>query len=233
MSAKVHGAALPILHLDDAVVVVAKPAGLAVHVGWDQGDVAMKRVRDQLGRHVFPVHRLDRPTSGALAFALSSEDAAALAEAFREEQVEKRYLAFVRGVPPESVLVDHPVPRTRDGERVPARTTLRRLFARERFSLVEARPHTGRLHQIRRHLKHLAHPIVGDVDYGKGAINRRFREEYGLHRLALHAFALAFPHPRGGPPVSVRCAPPSDLLVPLLAFGVPEPLLREPWASPP
>jgi tRNA pseudouridine65 synthase len=220
---------LPLLYLDDAVVAVAKPSGLAVHPGWDTGDVAMRRVRDQLGAHVFPVHRLDRATSGVLVFARSSADAAALAGTFREGAVEKRYLALVRGRFPGAVDLDHPVPRTRGGERVPARTRFALRFALDGFSLVEARPETGRLHQIRRHLKHLSHPIVGDVDYGKGPINRHFREAHDLHRLALHAFALVVPHPRTAAPLALWAAPPPDLAGPLARLGVPAALLAAPW----
>ncbi len=223
------GPPLPVLFLDDALVAVHKPSGLAVHPGWDTGDVALRRVRDQLGAHVFPVHRLDRATSGVLVFALSSGDAAGLAAAFRDGAVEKRYLALVRGAFPGAIDVDHPVPRTRGGERVPAQTAFRLRSPLGRFSLVEAAPRTGRLHQIRRHLKHLSHPIVGDVDYGKGPINRHFREAHGLCRLALHAFALTVPHPRSGAPLAVRCPVPPDLAGPLAALGVPPGLLAAPW----
>lgn len=229
-------APLPILFSDDDLVIVDKPTGMLVHRGWDRDPVvAMTAVRDQLGRQVFPVHRLDRGTSGVLAFALSPEMAAALQKLFEAGKVRKRYLALVRGTPPESGVVDSPVPKSEDGPRVPALTRYRRLFAAERFSLVEAEPETGRFHQIRRHLKHLGHPIVGDVNYGRGEINRLFREEYGLHRLALHAVALGLPHPRTAAPLAFEAPLPPDFAAALRALGVPD----EAWgqrssrASPP
>jgi len=91
----------------------------------------------------------------------------------------------------------------------------------ERCSLVEARPETGRFHQIRRHLKHLSHPIVGDVNYGKGDLNRLFRTRYGLHRLALHAHLLAFDHPATGRRLVVRAPLPADFAAALAALGLP------------
>jgi tRNA pseudouridine65 synthase len=216
--------AIELLYVDDDVVVAAKPSGLSVHRGWDaDDDVAMFRVRDALGARVHPVHRLDRGTSGALVFARTAEAAAALGRAFAEGRVDKRYLALVRGAPPETVVVDHPVPETEGGARVPAVTRMR-LVARstvERCSLVEARPETGRFHQIRRHLKHLSHPIVGDVNYGKGDLNRLFRARYGLHRLALHAHWLAFDHPATGRRLVVRAPLPADFAAALAALGLP------------
>ena len=129
------------------------------HEGWTDPHelVAVVAARRLLGARVFPPHRLDRGTSGALALALSSEVARALHEAFEEGRVTKRYLALVRGVPPEEGVIDHPVPRSEGGERVPAVTAYRRLHVFERYSLVEAVPRTGRFHQIRRHLDMIGH----------------------------------------------------------------------------
>lgn len=214
--------ALEILYRDDAVVAVNKPAGLLVHRGWDNDRVvAMTLARDQVGQHVFPVHRLDRPTSGVLVFALSPAVAAALQAQFVAGTVEKRYVALVRGVMPAAVTLDHPVPREADGPRVDAVTDFGRLAVFERFSLVQARPRTGRTHQIRRHLKHLSHPIVGDVRYGKGDINRLFRERFGLHRLALHAVELRLAHPLAGTPLCLRAPLPPALAEPFAAMDLP------------
>ncbi len=213
---------LPLLYQDDFLAVVCKPSGLAVHRGWAQDPTyAMTEVRDLLGRRVYPVHRLDRATSGVLIFALDRETARLVQEQFQDGRVEKRYLALVRGIPPESGAIDHPVKRTLRGkERTPAVTEFRRLGTFERFSLMEARPRTGKLHQIRRHFKHLSHPLVGDVRYGKGPINRAFRERFGLHRLALHALEMRLQHPHDGRDLRWLAEVPEDLAGPLAAMGL-------------
>jgi tRNA pseudouridine65 synthase len=197
-----------ILHRDDRCVAVAKPAGVATHRGWDRGeDALLQQVRDLVGAYVYPVHRLDRGASGVALFALDREAARAFSEAWPE--ADKRYLAITRGHPPEHVVIDHPVPNA-SNERVPAVTEL---WCREtlgRYAVVEARPRTGRLHQIRRHCKHIACPLIGDVRYGKGEHNRLWRERFGLHRLALHCASLTVAHPGGGT-VAVECPLPDDL----------------------
>jgi tRNA pseudouridine65 synthase len=213
-----------LLHVDDDVVVADKPSGLLVHRGWDDDDdVALFRVRDAIGQRVHPIHRLDRGTSGALVFARSPAAAAALARAFEEGAVDKRYVALVRGRPPDAGVVDHPVPKGEGKERVPAVTrfaTVARSTV-ERASLVVAAPETGRLHQIRRHLRHLGHPLIGDVNYGSGEINRHYRARYGLHRLALHALSVSFAHPTTGARIVVVAPLPPDLAGPLAAMELP------------
>jgi tRNA pseudouridine65 synthase len=186
-----------VLHQDAQLVVVDKPAGMIVHRGWaTDRDNLLAAVRDRVGRYVYPVHRLDRGASGAVLLALDPVSAAALGRAFAEARVDKRYLALTRGHPPERGVVDHPIPKRPGGERVPAATAYVRLGTWNRYALVECRPKTGRLHQIRRHLKHISCPLIGDVRYGKGDHNRLFRTEYGLNRLALHASCLGFEHPQ-------------------------------------
>lgn len=215
---------IDLLYADEHLVVAQKPSGLLVHRGWDNDDdVAMFRVRDAIGGYVYPVHRLDRGTSGALVFARTKAAASALAQAFENGAVEKSYLALVRGAPPESGTIDYAIQKREDGPRVPAVTRFR-VVARspvDRCSLVEASPETGRLHQIRRHLRHIDHPLVGDVNYGSGAINRHYRASYGLHRLALHARRIAFAHPETGARVDVVAPVPADLAGPLAALGLP------------
>ncbi len=216
---------IELLHVDPEIVVANKPSGLLVHRGWDDDDdVAMFRVRDALGgAHVFPVHRLDRGTSGALVFARTKEAAAALAKMFEEGRVDKRYLALVRGTPPDEGVIDYPIQKAEDGPRVPARTRFRRVARSEidRCSLVLAMPETGRLHQIRRHLRHIDHPLIGDMKHGSGAINRHYRATYGLHRLALHASTIAFDHPLTGARIDVTAPMPDDLGAALDALGLP------------
>lgn len=219
---------LPELYRDEHLCVVAKPAGLLVHRGWgDDRVVAMTLLRNRLGQHVYPVHRLDRPTSGVLIFALDSGVAAAMAKRFEQGEVQKTYLALCRGVPAPELHIDYPIPNKEGGERVPAVTYVALRFATERYALLEVWPRTGRLHQIRRHLKHLSHPLIGDVRYGHGEHNRLFREQHGLFRLALHALAIAFPHPITSAPLALRAKIPDDLRRPLRSLGVPEALLLE------
>ena len=215
---------IELLYVDDEIVVANKPSGLLVHRGWDDDDdVALFRVRDAVGAQVSPVHRLDRGTSGALLFARTPEATAALSRDFEAGRVEKRYLALVRGTPPDAGVIDHPVPKKESGARVPAVTRFRRIARStvDRCSLVEAMPETGRLHQIRRHFKHLSHPVVGDVNYGSGEINRHYRAQYQLHRLALHAHFLAVAHPRTRARIVIRAAMPDDLGAVLDALALP------------
>ncbi len=219
---------LDILWQDEHLVAVNKPSGLLVHrspIDRRETRFALQIVRDQLGRWVYPVHRLDRPTSGVLLMGLSPESARSLSEAFAAGRTEKTYLAVVRGVPQEAGEIDHPLleeldkmmdPRTRtDKEAQQALTRFRTLATAElpfavgryptsRYSLVEANPVTGRRHQLRRHLKHIFHPIVGDTKYGEGRHNRFFRDEFDCHRMLLAAVRLTFPHPVSGERITVN-----------------------------
>jgi tRNA pseudouridine65 synthase len=210
-----------VLHQDPQLIIVDKPSGLLVHRGWAREPVvAMSLVRDLCGAYVYPVHRLDRGASGVLVMALSPEAARGMQERLQAGAVDKRYLVLVRGVPPDEGIIDHPIPGKEGGERVPASTRYRRLGSFEQLSLVEARPAEGRLHQVRRHLKHLGHPVIGDANYGRGDLNRALRARFGLARLALHAVAMAFDHPITGERIAVAAPPPPDLAGPLAAMGL-------------
>lgn len=220
--------AIPILYRDDALVVVDKPAGMLVHrteLARDD-DVVMMRVRDDVRRHVFPVHRLDRQTSGALVFALDEVSARSLREAFDEGRVGKRYVALVRGTFPEGLVeVDYAIPKKEGGPRVAARTSFVRLatgplpgIEGATWSFVEARPATGRFHQVRRHLAHLRYPIACDTNYGTGWFNRAVRG-LGLARLALHAAAITLPRP--GEPLVVEAPLAPDMAAALEVLGGP------------
>lgn len=219
---------LTILYRDDHLVAIDKPAGLLVHPSWidkQETRCAMMLLRDQIGQYVYPAHRLDKPTSGVLLFALSPEIARLLTESFTQKQVEKRYLAVVRGYTEEAGTIDHPLKEKLDKmtdrqarqDKPPqaAVTEYRRLATLElpvrvdrypssRYSLVEASPLTGRKHQIRRHFKHLSHPIIGDTSYGKSNHNRLFAERFGCHRLLLAATRLELSHPVSGEPLSLE-----------------------------
>ncbi len=205
MTAQRGEAPLRILYQDEVCAVVDKPSGMIVHRGWANDDRDLLRVtRDTLGRYVYPLHRLDRGASGAVLFALNEDAARILNRGFADRSLDKRYLALTRGHPPEHGLIDHPIPRAPGEERVSAQTEYFRIGTVERYALVVALPRTGRLHQIRRHLKHVSCPLIGDVRYGKGEHNRLFRERYALDRLALHAAAVRFVHPSTGQRVTVR-----------------------------
>jgi tRNA pseudouridine65 synthase len=219
---------LPILYRDDAVVVVDKPSGLLVHrspIDRHETRFAVQMLRDQLGRRVHPVHRLDKGTSGALAFALDRDAATHLAEQFADQRVRKTYLAIVRGWPAIEGVIDHPLDAVRDdyaptagtGPK-PCRTSYRTVatvelpvrvdrYPTSRYALVELRPETGRRHQLRRHLAHVSHPIVGDSTYGKGRHNRLFEERFGVKRLLLACTGLEFRHPVTGATIVVRTGP--------------------------
>jgi tRNA pseudouridine65 synthase len=219
---------LPILYADDSIVVVNKPSGLLVHrspIDRHETRFAVQMLRDQLGRRVFPVHRLDKGTSGALAFALDRAAAHAMAEAFAGREVAKTYLAVVRGWPESSGTIDHPLVAVRDeyaptvgSAARPASTRYRRLatvelphrvdrYPTSRYALVELDPEGGRRHQLRRHLAHVSHPIIGDSTYGKGRHNRLFAELFGVHRLLLACTRLEFAHPVTGRRIAVATGP--------------------------
>ncbi|WP_211233787.1 pseudouridine synthase [Comamonas composti] len=207
---------LHVLWQDEHLVAVYKPAGWLVHrTGLDAHETrfVLQTLRDQLGCHVYPVHRLDKGTCGVLVLGLHAEAARQLNQAFVQQQVDKHYLALVRGWLPEALEVDHalkPDDAPAHAQAQSAQTSLRCLARLEspeafdarhagtRISLIEARPATGRRHQIRRHLKHVAHPIIGDATHGKGPLNRWWARLLGQQRLWLHAHGLQLPHPVTG-----------------------------------
>jgi tRNA pseudouridine65 synthase len=219
---------LPVLHRDDQVVVINKPSGLLVHrspIDRHETRFAVQLLRDQLGRRVYPVHRLDKGTSGALAFAMDRESAGTLATAFSGGSVVKTYLALVRGWPEDAGVIEHALDPVADAyaSSVPAhaqqaRTTFRTLarielpvrvdrYPTSRYALVELVPDTGRRHQLRRHLVHVSHPIIGDSTYGKGRHNRLFAARYGVQRLMLACVGLEFDHPLTGERIGVHTDP--------------------------
>ncbi|MDH5673566.1 MAG: pseudouridine synthase [Myxococcales bacterium] len=207
-----------LLYRDAHLIVVNKPSGLLTHRGWaGDRDTALSRARDMLGTRVYLPHRLDRATSGALLLALDPDVLQALSRAFERGEIHKQYLALVRGHVQLGGRIDHPLRRDGSEEPQPAVTDFA-CIARaesERCSLLRLWPRSGRTHQLRRHLKHISHPIVGDTRYGKGEINRHYRTHYGLHRLALHAELLGFEHPITGARVEVRAPLPQELMAAL------------------
>ncbi|MFE8069572.1 pseudouridine synthase [Marinobacteraceae bacterium S3BR75-40.1] len=233
---------LPILYQDQWLVAVHKPAGLLVHrseIDRRETRFAMAILREQLGRKVFPVHRLDKPTSGILLFALDRDTAASVAIQFENHAVRKRYLTVVRGYPPLGGIIRHPLSvkddrrsrKTLDVENQSALTCYHRLARAElpfavdkrypasRYSLVALHPRTGRRHQLRRHMKHISHPIIGDSTYGKGNHNRFFRDQFNVDRLLLAATNLQLKHPVTGEALHLEAKPSQDFQTALEALG--------------
>jgi tRNA pseudouridine65 synthase len=208
---------LAILYKDDFLLAVSKPAGMIVHRGQSNDAVTVADiVRDEIIKApVHAVHRLDRGTSGVLIFALSPESARQIQAQTNGGGFSKRYVALVRGPMKTSCRLEHAIKQRDCDERVNAITEFMPLQHSGRWSLVEAVPITGRTHQIRLHLKHLSHPIVGDVRYGKGDINRFFREAYNLSRLALHSVSVTMKHPQTQREMIIR-APLADDLAKIL-----------------
>ncbi len=215
---------LTILHQDAHYVAIDKPAGLLVHRSPISADrvFALQMLRDQLGRRVYPVHRLDRATSGVLVFGLSAEAAGRLVAQFESRQVSKEYLAVARGWVASDGTIDHPV-ADEDGNGVAqhASTSYRSLARVElpfavdrhptaRYSLVSVSPHTGRRQQIRKHFKHISHHLIGDTTHGNGRHNRFFREHLGIARLLLMSHRLAFTHPYTQAGVDITAPTDSD-----------------------
>lgn len=212
---------LKLIYRDRWMAAIDKPAGLAVH--------RSKRVREretclnllsrQLQCWVQPVHRLDRPTSGVLLFALDGETSRRLFATFQGRAADKRYLALVRGWPESEGVIERPLRKVRKGPRLPAETRYRTLatteipyavgpYAQTRYALVELTPRTGKLHQLRRHLRWISHPILGDTNYGDRDHNRFLRETFGIEEMMLAAVRLRVPHPWSGAPLRID-APPS------------------------
>ena len=213
---------LEILFQDESLVAINKPSGLLVHrspIDQYETRFALQMTRDQIGQRVFPAHRLDKPTSGALLFALSSEVASLLTKQFTAKTMCKTYLAVVRGYTNDSGVVDSDLQEELDkmtdnlvDENKPAQSAItyyERLATTElpypvgryetaRYSLLALQPKTGRKHQLRRHMKRIFHPIVGDTTHGDGKQNAFLREQFGLARLMLHARSMGFKHPVTG-----------------------------------
>ncbi len=234
---------LNILYRDAHLIAIDKPAGLLVHrsdISRYETRFAVQLLRDQVGHRVHPVHRLDRGTSGILLFALDTETTGRLAEQFALNQVRKTYLAVVRGWPPESGTIDHPLKPQADDyaglqheqQALDARTCFRRLatvelpvaverYPNSRYALMALEPLTGRRHQLRRHMKHIAHPIIGDATHGKGVHNRYFQREFGCGRLLLACVEVSFQHPLSSARTTIRCPVGGEFAAVLQRLGWP------------
>lgn len=216
-----------ILYQDEDLIAINKPSGWLVHRSWlDKNEkvVVMQTLRDQIGQHVFPVHRLDRPTSGVLLMALSSSVAHLLANQFAQRQPQKTYHAIVRGFINKPDIIDYPLIEELDkiadklaDKNKPAQSAITHYspishceiplavgkFSTARYSFVKLNPQTGRKHQLRRHMKHIFHPIIGDSKHGDLHQNRAFNHYFAIKRLMLHASQLTLKHPVTDQPLTI------------------------------
>lgn len=210
-----------ILLQNDEFIAIDKPSGILVHrtgISTDRVFV-LQKLRDQIQQYIYTIHRLDRATSGVLVFAFNSEAQKHISRQFEAKTVSKTYFAMVRGWTDEDGTIDHPVPDDRGRSRS-AITHFRRIATGEldvaigryksaRYSLVELKPETGRKHQIRRHMRHIAHPIIGDVNYGDRHHNHYFWEHLNLQRLMLHASELQLDNPKNEQRLNIHCPLPN------------------------
>lgn len=227
---------LEILYRDRHLVAINKPSGLLVHrslIDRHETRFAIQLTRDQIGQKVYPVHRLDKPTSGVLLFALDSSTACLLSGQFTAGQVQKTYQAIVRGYTDVAGVINYALHETPDriadanaDPDKPAQDAIthyqRRAtvelpfsvgrYATARYSLLELQPKTGRKHQLRRHMKHIFHPIIGDTTHGDGKQNTFFREQFDCQRLLLHASTIRLSHPYSGETLRVSAPAPEDFL---------------------
>lgn len=202
---------LEIIYQDEHLIAINKPHGLLVHrskIANDATEFALQMLRDQIGRKVSPVHRLDRKTGGVLLFVFEKEVEVAMHKQFQEAVVEKKYLAILRGYAPDALDIDYPLAKE-NGNMQDAFTSFITLQRAEievpfgkhqtsRYSLIEASPTTGRMHQLRRHFAHIFYPIIGDRKHGCNKQNKFFKEQFGMTTMLLHASELAFKHPVTG-----------------------------------
>jgi len=220
---------IKVLYRDDFLFAVAKPAGIFVHrtaLSREKGPFLLQEARNLFGNHLYPVHRLDRPTSGLVIFATNPQIAKSLGEAFKRKKIAKTYIAVVRGWTKDSDTIDKPLIKITEGEdscptqpktqeaitryKTIARTEIPFAVSRystSRYSLVLVNPITGRRHQIRRHFKHISHPIVGDVLYGDGKHNKFFRLHFQSNRLLLHSLSIRLRHPVYGHSLNITAPP--------------------------
>lgn len=202
---------LEIIYQDEFLVVINKPHGLLVHrssIARDVSEFALQILRDQIQQPVYPVHRLDRKTSGILIFALSKDVLKLMNKVFQENTIKKEYLAIVRGWTPIEFTIDKALLKE-NGNLQEALTHFKTLECVEhpwelgkfntcRYALIKAFPVTGRMHQIRRHLNHFRHPIIGDRPHGCNKQNKFLKEKFSISTMYLHAYQIEFNHPISG-----------------------------------
>lgn len=216
---------LEILYRDTDFIAINKPHGLLVHktrLANDTEDFALQMLRDQVGCHVYPAHRIDRKTGGVLLFTFNQDVLSAIRTMFDVRNISKTYLAIVRGYTDDSGLIDYPLrnEKGKSQEAITAYETIERIevvmnfgkFPTQRYSLVKVRPHTGRMHQIRKHFAHILHPIIGDRPHGCNKQNKHFKEQWNMITMLLHAHSLGFMHPVSDKPVFIQAQPGNDFI---------------------
>jgi len=219
---------LEILYQDDHYIAINKPSGLLVHrspIDRHETRFAIQMLRDQIGQYVYPLHRLDKPTSGVLFFALDKQSAHLVSEQFKAHTLQKTYLGIVRGYTDPQGRIEHALKEKLDKiadkdaqkdkeaqEAITEYKTLAKIeldfavgrYDKVRYSLVEMKPKTGRKHQLRRHMKHISHHLLGDTKYGRGEHNKLIRKEFDCHRMLLHASKLKLYHPYLKKEITIR-----------------------------
>ncbi|MEN5056397.1 pseudouridine synthase [Sphingobacterium kitahiroshimense] len=200
---------LEILYQDEDIIAINKPHGLLVHrssIARDASEFALQLLRDQINQSVYPAHRLDRKTAGILLFSLNKDMDKELQQLFQNQQVDKKYLAILRGHAPEEMHIDYPLKKD-NGVIQEAQTDFKTIahtelpfpsgkFPTSRYSLVEANPTTGRMHQLRKHFAHIFHPIIGDRPHGCNKQNKFWKEHFEMDTMMLHASEITFKHPK-------------------------------------
>lgn len=211
---------LDILYQDEHLIAINKPHDLLVHRSPIAADVevfALQILRDQIGKKVYPAHRIDRKTGGVLLFAFDKASEVAMQQQFANGKVHKKYLAIVRGYTPDTQEIDYPL-KKENGVSQDAFTVYKTLARTEiavpfgghetsRYSLIEAEPTTGRMHQLRKHLAHVYHPIIGDRTHGCNKQNKLFKEKWEMTTMLLHASQLNFHHPVSGVDTTIAAPP--------------------------
>lgn len=216
---------LEIIFQDEFIVAINKPHGLLVHqspIARDAEEFALQLLRDQIGKNVWPTHRLDRKTSGLLLFSLNKETDKLMQQIFRDNLIKKKYLAIVRGYTPDELEIDYPLTKE-NGTLQDAFTYFKTLKRAEinipfgkhltsRYSLVQAEPQTGRMHQLRKHFAHINHPIIGDRPHGCNKQNKHFKETWKMDTMLLHASELSFSHPISKDIIALKAKPQSEFI---------------------
>lgn len=224
-STTVANKSLNILFHDEYFVAINKPHGLLVHrskIATNTDEFAVQRLRDQIGLHVHPAHRLDRKTSGVLLFALNKPALSAIREIFEKEEINKTYWAILRGFTESNGMIDYALTNDK-GKTQGAQTAYTTLDQTEidvpfgkhptsRYSWVEAKPKTGRMHQLRKHFAHIFHPIIGDRPHGCNKQNKLFLEKWKMSTMLLHARALSFIHPITNKSIEIEAYPQAEFI---------------------